>query len=316
MHSGKMTAVRHRKTFLFVSTLLALSSFQMAGASVAPSATTLANQVSEATAATALTNSELRALPTLNQDNFGTYLNAHAPGCLTFTGACDFGTITSKVNVVVFGDSHAVMWLPAIVALYGSDHILLRWRPSCGAAKIPVIDLKFHIVVPGCEKWRRESIPVINALHPKVTIIAERTSHTTGPSGSWTTDAQWKRGLTTTLKALKAGGSHPLVLGDIPALEPQPASCLSINPTSIQKCTVQLATRSMSYRGHVAGERAAAHQVGVPFINTEPWLCDAKRRCPAVVAGHFTHADWSHLTMTYAAYLSQVFRAAVPAGLR
>jgi hypothetical protein len=54
--------------------------------------------------------------------------------CVTATG-CVFGDTKSKTTIVLYGDSHALMWLPALVPFAERDHykVVLLFHQACPA---------------------------------------------------------------------------------------------------------------------------------------------------------------------------------------
>ena len=57
--------------------------------------------------------------------------------CVAAT-SCVFGDSRSRQTIVLFGDSHAVMWLPAIEPAAARRHwrLIVLWQPTCPVARI------------------------------------------------------------------------------------------------------------------------------------------------------------------------------------
>jgi hypothetical protein len=154
--------------------------------------------------------------------------------------SCVFGDRSSRTTVVLFGDSHAMMWLPALVPVALADHVrlVLTWRPGCPAATVTVWDPVDHSVATGCNVWRAAQLHVIAAAHPFLVLLASRTSNIPGAGNRPTTDAAWQAGLEQTISALKSPTTRVAVIGDITALDADAATCLAAYPTSVQRCSV------------------------------------------------------------------------------
>lgn len=248
-----------------------------------------------------------------------TYLHASVAGCGLITTSCVFGLKTSKKLVVLFGDSHAWMWLPAVdpelVKLgYRLD---LLWMPGCVPADLSL----YNVIVANqydtaCNTWRTTTIATIKALKPSLVLLAERTTNLmTGPSVP-VTDQALATGLETTIAELQAPKTKVAIIGDDPAFahDLNPLQCLALNPAAVQKCSTQLVNTAPGWSDLAAGELTASKASGAAFIATEPWLCSVGS-CSSVIGTMPVYFDWSHLTATYSAYLSGVMGTAIKAKL-
>ncbi len=223
---------------------------------------------------------------------------------------CVFGHLRSRRVVVLFGDSHAQMWLPALVPVAERDDLRLSlvWLPGCPAATVSVWDAGTHSINVACNAWRTSMVRLIKKLKPNLVLLASRTSDIPGPLNHPTTNAMWQAGLETTISELKTTRTKVAVVGDITVFSPVPLpQCLAANPTSIQTCSVN--NPNGKTRQHFAAERAAAVVEDVPYIDPQPWLCTTT--CSPIVGRMAVYFDTFHVAATYAAYLSGVWSAAL-----
>src|ERR1019366_4977412 len=145
-------------------------------------------------------------LPALSQAS-GADAPAYYPitesGC-TGVSKCAFGDLASHRTVVLFGDSHALMWLPALVPVARSQHfrLVLIWKAACPAADVAVWDSKTNTVFAACNKFRWASILAIRALGPALVLLASRTSRVLGPHKGPISDDVWRAGLERTIGLL------------------------------------------------------------------------------------------------------------------
>lgn len=216
---------------------------------------------------------------------------------------CDYGDLSSKKLVILFGDSHAYMWLPAVAPIMAKDGYLLRliWSTGCPAATLTVRGNTT------CNAWRSSEILLINKEKPKLVILSERTTDVPSVSGSLYTSAQWKAGLKETIALLKTSTTKIAIIGDNASFAnaSSPVTCLSRFPTSVQTCATPLVNPSPEWADQQAAEKAAASAEHVTFINPTPWLCP-KLSCSPIIGKYVVYFDWSHVTATYSAYLSTV----------
>ena len=218
--------------------------------------------------------------------------------CLTLT-ACAFGDTTSDTVVVLYGDSHAQMWLPAIApdATALKVRLVLVWNPAC-----PVIDTT--LVTPYCQSFRATTVAKIHALDPALVLLADRTSDVVAPDGKPISSAQWQLGMVATIRALKSATTRVAVIGDVTQFNEPVPTCLAQHPTKVRECAVPYANPST--QPHFVAEQNAATTTKVPYIATRGWLCTAT--CSAVVGPMVVYFDQGHVSSTYAEYLSGVWK--------
>src|SRR5271156_2602411 len=95
------------------------------------SASEVTSLVAQSASITELPSHLLPPLRSVGADAAAHFYPAAKYSCTTVT-QCVFGDVTSKRTVVLFGDSHAHMWLPAIApdALAARMRLVLLWRPG------------------------------------------------------------------------------------------------------------------------------------------------------------------------------------------
>lgn len=216
---------------------------------------------------------------------------------------CVFGDATSHDVVVLFGDSHARMWLPAIIPVARSGHlkVVVVGRDGC------------PLVAPGvashfgtCGAVISRDVATIDAMHPAAIILADRTTY------GGITNAQWEAGLSRTIADLAPSRARVAVIGDIPAFNAGETSyllsCLVDHPHAVQLCDV--ANPNPAAPGHEDAEATAAARAGDVYVNPTPWLCTATT-CSPIIGGNIVYWDAFHITAQYAAYLSGVMGGAL-----
>jgi hypothetical protein len=230
-----------------------------------------------------------------------TKYKASGQGCLTVSPACTFGDTKSKKRVVLFGDSHAWMWLAAVSPVMAKEgyKLELLWKISCPAATVTTL------ADPSCATWRASAITLINSEKPSLVLVSERTTNVHSSASTFVTAKQWTAGLEVTLKKLQAPATKVVVIGDIPAFAnaTSPPGCLGIHPTAVQKCSTPVDNPLGQWRDASSSEKAAATKVHAGFIDPTPWICGATS-CSEIVGSLAVYFDWSHITATYSAFLA------------
>jgi hypothetical protein len=255
------------------------------------------------------------ALQNVSYDNASNYYPVIKLQC-SGTKQCVFGDTSSKTTVVLFGDSHAAMWLPPVFydAKLLHFRIVLLWYSGCPAADVTVYDPSQHDIDTGCNTWRKQSIKDIKALAPSVVLLSDRTTSVDGSPGVSIPDATWKAGMEQTLSELSKPKTKLAVIGDIAALTNEMPECLAAHPNKIQDCSSP--NPNPGFKTHVADEEAAAKAEKASYINPQSWLCT--KTCSPVVGNMVVYYDTLHASATYAEYLSidleNAIKPLLPAG--
>jgi hypothetical protein len=234
-------------------------------------------------------------------DTPGHFYPSANQACVTTT-QCVFGATTSSQVMVLYGDSHAQMWLPALVPVAQANgmRLVLIWHPGC-----PVVTLRTSW--PICSKFRQSAISLINSLHARLVLLANKNTSVVGPNGITFTSAQWQAAMQATITALASSTTKVAVVEDDVLHNTPVPSCVVAYSTNIQHCAVVFP--NPKYTNKIAPERAAALATGAGYIATQKWLCAAK--CSPIVGSMFVYFDDSHVAATYAAFLSGVWSTAI-----
>jgi hypothetical protein len=226
--------------------------------------------------------------------------------------SCTYGDPTGKHTIVITGDSHSSMWIPSL-DLIGKR---LQWRvvalskDSCGAPDITFWNYQAGTAYPECDAWHTWVTGEINKIDPSIVILTgEARPGMQGPTHPMT-PLTWQTGMEETLNAITSPGTQKVVLGDIayPSLNVQiPANCLAAHETNVQACSLPASKAVMT--GFQTASASAAQSSGAAFIDVIPWLCSAT--CTVLVGNMVVYSDASHMTATYAKYLSGALEASL-----
>jgi SGNH domain (fused to AT3 domains) len=234
-------------------------------------------------------------------------------GCLTLT-ECVFGDTTSNQTIVLFGDSHAQMWLSAVAPAAAALHyrVVLLFLAGCPTATVTVWN---PLPIPGfpagsytgCNRFRKESIAAIDQFHPALVLLSNRTAMVESGNGTYFTDAQWKAGVRKTIDALKPSHAKVAMIGDIVYFSEPLPQCLAANDTNVQACASP--NPNLTAHSHQAVERREALALGAKFINPLPWICTTM--CSPVIGSFLAYLNSAHLDATYVTFLSTVMQGAL-----
>lgn len=221
-------------------------------------------------------------------------------GNATESPECAYGDITSSKTVVLFGDSKAAHFFPALeqIALERSLRLVVLTRGKCSFAEIPL--------GTKCDKWRQNSLQRIESIHPEGVVVSSSTAYFRSLGGIKSVQPL-ARISTSTIRRLKSASDHVVFMRN-QSLTPyrsgrSPADCVKQNMQRLQRCAWVPGER----KGHEY-DWIAAKRVGVQIIDTESRFC-RRAICPMVVGNVITYRDGQHYTATFsrsmAPWLSQ-----------
>lgn len=204
---------------------------------------------------------------------------------------CPYGDAKGTKTVVVFGNSHSVMWVPGIslVAKAEKWRVIPLVKEACGyEGYVGNGDNPCVLFY----KWAKD---VIARLHPDVIVI-----------GSYTSPSNWQIGEETVVAQLKRLTRRLILLTDTPWI-PRPATCLSRLGATLKSC---LWDETPARVQAAVAVRKIAASMRVQYVDVTPWFCD-DGLCPSVIDDYIPYYDGSHLTPQYSAFLANDLGAAL-----
>ncbi len=215
--------------------------------------------------------------------------------------SCTFGDPLGTHTMVLFGDSHALMWFQAVndIATRAHWRLVILGKDSCMANAYPPGSEAASPLFRVCNEWQRIAVQRIKGLDPDLVLVTQEVQ--SAPGNRPYTVAQWQRGLAKTIAQITGPRTHVVVLGNIPRADQDPPDCLAQHPTQVQLCSGTLPSYLTPYQ---RAERQAATEAGGRYIDVTPWFCS--RTCSAVVGHYQVYLDQLHVTETYSLFLEQV----------
>jgi peptidoglycan/LPS O-acetylase OafA/YrhL len=229
---------------------------------------------------------------------------------------CPRGDPTADRSIVVFGNSHARMWVPAFDQI-GKELGFATYyfvKPNCAASLVTVGEL-----IPGsppwpeCDDFRAWALDQVASLHPALVVVAS-----SGPNPVLYDDAGNKvpkdgidaavqGGYVDLFTRLSTLADRTVLLRDVPKSEELPDECLTEKGNDLGDCLFTPLAASVNDADISA---AAAQQTGTQVVDPTRWVCwDGS--CPAVVGDTLPYRDRGHLTTVYAAGLSDELEKAL-----
>ena len=237
-----------------------------------------------------VTLASIESRPTPYDD--GCHLNYHE----SVSPLCEFGKIDSAKTVVLYGDSHAVQWFPALekLATEKGFKLITLTKSAC-----PSIDVVRESVgafkMSNCAAWRENAIARITAAKPEL-IILSSFEHFVPEGDPRNVEQWWAAGSERTYQTLQPLTSKIVYLLDTPLPKRNIPNCLA--STSADKC--------------LANSKLGLPQLAnFEIIDPAKWLCQFD--CPGIVRGNVAYRDASHISVATSLELSELLWQALVA---
>jgi peptidoglycan/LPS O-acetylase OafA/YrhL len=213
------------------------------------------------------------------------------------------GAARSRATVVLFGDSHAAQWYPAMSLLARKHHwkLAVFTKVMCSPADVHLYADAFRGDYRTCTDWRRDAIARIRGLQPDLVVMTSIADHMDLTQGNDDPDGTWARGWAATATDLRLKGTDLVFLADTPAAKTDIPECLSQFPKNIQECAQTPAEAAGSDQRTRIAE--AVRDAGARVVDPTPWFCDPAS-CPVVVGNTLIYRDDNHITGQYARLLA------------
>jgi peptidoglycan/LPS O-acetylase OafA/YrhL len=212
---------------------------------------------------------------------------------------CVYGDQSSATHVLLFGDSHAAQWFPAMKALAETKGWKLDVMTKSGCPTA-AISQNNQLRDGRCDTWRANVVAWVQNNTPDLVVMTARAY------GSTRGDV-WTKGLTDTVGKMYGSAGRVLVLGDSPDMNDDVPKCLAEH---LDDATACVTPRNDAVNTDVLeAERSVASQYQAMFEPTTDWVCTLDG-CPVIVGNVLMYRDDNHLT-TNAVLLLQPYLDAV-----
>lgn len=204
---------------------------------------------------------------------------------------CLYGDVNSKRKLVLYGDSHAAQWFPALekIAIDEGFALISLTKSACPAVEVTRIE-SGAFKNSDCNAWRKNAIMRIKALQPEA-VIASSFQHFEYPKNFSSRDLWWFQGQRTLYRNLFATSPKLIYISDTPKPERDIPSCLATAKSD--ECD---------------GNERSDSRVTRRFIAFDPTSLLCSDSCPAIVDGVVAYRDASHISVDMSAALSGELR--------
>jgi len=224
---------------------------------------------------------------------------------------CAHGDPNAEKSIVVFGNSHGRMWIPAFerIAKHDGYRTYYMVKPNCTATLVEVGDLaNGGEPWDACTEFREWALDQIAELHPDLVAVAS-----SGPNpvvydndgnSYGVDDPEYdelaRAGYEDLFARLKETADHTVLIRDVPKAEEEPGTCLTTGSPDLGDCMFT-PIEAQEHDSDVSVEVAEA--TGTDYVDMTKWVC-WENRCPVVIGDVISYRDRGHLTTIYAESLA------------
>lgn len=214
----------------------------------------------------------------------------------TAARGCKFGDNADAPLVVLFGDSHAATWQPALAKLasLGEIRLEVHTKSSCTSANMTTqVD---NVDYLQCDEWRDNVLDKIHSEKPAAVVLANYASY----HGEYTSN--WGEALADTVATIGPEVAT-LVVEDVPSFGFDPVVCLSQNLESAEKCDGEKS--KVLDLDLIEEEKHAVQESGASYVEVDEWLCGDT--CPTIQGNTLVFRDNHHLTASFSELTAPIF---------
>jgi peptidoglycan/LPS O-acetylase OafA/YrhL len=227
---------------------------------------------------------------------------------------CSFGPSDAK-TVVLFGDSHAEQWLPALEQAANTEpwHVITLLKASCPTTTVPIYNPRLEREEYECARWRTKALDYIKSLKPSVVLISNSSGYVQRPSFqdpyARLSIREWQDGTAATLQSLSDSGVSVALLRDTPRPEIDIPICLartSAHPRLFPAATCDVSEKQALVQSVWQAETSAAQRFKyVSALDLTSSFC-RDGQCPPMLNDLVVYRDGNHITSTFASSLAPI----------
>lgn len=210
---------------------------------------------------------------------------------------CVFGDPAGTRTMVLFGDSHAQQWFPALDAQARTlGWRLVSWTKSgCPIADQEVYSQQLGREYTECARWREATVARIVLLDRDVVVVSQSDTLTLGQSAR-----RWTDGTASTLGRFQQAGVPSVYLLDTPAPSEDVPACAASHLRNTGACVIP--RDEASPKGRHKAMDAALRDRSITTLDPFDMFCGVDA-CPPIVGNVLVYRDESHMSASYARFL-------------
>lgn len=221
---------------------------------------------------------------------------------------CVFGAVSSPRTLVLFGDSHAAQWFPALErwAVAAGWRLVPMTKSACPAPLFEPFDPNLGRPYVECTRWRERALHRIRELHPELLVISSSRKNPAFTDGGAIAMRAWDTGVRELIEEVSNASSSVLIIEDTPRPDFSVPRCLArarwrgLDPGSACAFEVSDASQRTIERMWPVGNP------GIPNVRRfDPTsLVCPTRTCLTERNGMVLYSDSHHMTATFSRSLA------------
>jgi peptidoglycan/LPS O-acetylase OafA/YrhL len=223
-----------------------------------------------------------------------------AVGMVARLTPCAYGVEDAPFTIILYGDSHAAQWFPALESVAedrGAELIVLA-KGGCPTANVSI---PTNTLARTCPIWRDHAIEFIEQTRPELLVMSTSAGY---PNSA----EEWAAGFENTLSRVTPLARNVVVLGDTPPTSKEPTDCLIRNVRRADACASARADVVATER--LDAEREIAAGLGATYVDTTDWLCTAAA-CPLIIGDILLYRDTTHITTVASLWFRPLLEASL-----
>jgi peptidoglycan/LPS O-acetylase OafA/YrhL len=241
-----------------------------------------------------------------NHCHLGFYDTAYKP--------CVFGDASAARTVVLFGDSHAATWFPALdkAAKQRKWRLLVRTKSACAPMIMHQWNGQLGRNYTECWAWRQAVLGELARIDPDLIVVTgwsdpAAVDANTGERLRGEADERARKTDEENLvrRLLETTTSKLVLIRDVPGLPVDPIACLLNHPGDETACASPL-KRDLGSSKFPRGDYSGDPRVSILDFNDQ--ICESGI-CQPARDGHVLMRDPTHLTASFAATFAPDFSA-------
>jgi peptidoglycan/LPS O-acetylase OafA/YrhL len=215
--------------------------------------------------------------------------------------ACTSGMAAASRTMVLFGDSHAAQWYPALEAMADERgwRLVSFTKSACPAVDRPTANRRLGREYRECAAWRRDALAEVRKLHPDLVVVASSDEYALSRT-------DWLHGTDRVLRSLSASSGAVAILRDTPRPGFDVAACVARRSWGVGALQWRRCEARMNGAGpdpvFQALRRAARPYRNAYVVDMGPYVCP-RSPCLLYRDGVLLYRDTHHLTAEFAATL-------------
>jgi peptidoglycan/LPS O-acetylase OafA/YrhL len=231
---------------------------------------------------------------------------------------CVYGKKDSATTVVLFGDSYAAQWFPALHSIAESEgwRLVTLFKAACSPVDASYVYPLIGRRYTECEQWRSSAFERIKEIRPSLVVVGHSALYL--GSSPLVSSPTWLDGVGRTLDALHQSGARVVYFRGTPAPSIDVVACLArgawqsawLRPSA---CTFE---RHAALNDEVSkSERQIAATSQTTYVDMTEYICPGEI-CEPERDGLIIYQEGGHLTVQFVNHLTPVVKRSLTTSAR